>query len=439
MKTEFTHISDCRRELTVEIPTETVDEAIARLSKSYGRSAKVPGFRPGKVPAHVILARFRDQILHDVAQDLVSKAVDEALASEDLTPVATPEIRDVDVNEGKPLTFRATFETLPVVEPGNYDGFTLRQTPVKIDEDAVDKALAELRQRASRLEPVDGRGVEQGDTVTLDLERRLVSQPATTDSNTTGTAPSDAPEQHKGVSVEIGNKVNPPGFDDELLGLKIGATRSFTVTFPEGYEVEALAGAEAAYDIEVMGVHRRVLPDLDDEFAKQTADLKDLTALRARVKEDLTTHAEHEAKNDVRKDLLHQLAGRVTVEVPDILIDHEVERRVEQLARHMLSQRMDPREANIDWDAFRQQQRTAATDTVRSTLVLDAIASREAINISDEDISHEIERQAEASGRTKSAVRALVEKEGGVDRITTGLRREKAIDFLLSRATIVTA
>ena len=439
MKTEFTHISDCRRELTVEIPTETVDEAIVRLSKTYGRSAKVPGFRPGKVPAHVIRARFRDQILRDVAQDLVSKAVDDALASEDVMPVATPEIRDVDVNEGKPLTFRATFETLPVVDPGSYDGFTLRQTPVTIDEEAVDKALAELRQRAARLEPVDGRGVDQGDTVTLNLERRLMTQPAAVDPTTTGAAPSGAPEQHQGVSVEIGNEVNPPGFDDELLGLKIGATRSFTVTFPEGYEVAALAGAEAAYDIEVMGVHRRVVPDLDDEFAKQAGDFDDLTALRARVEDDLTTHAEHEAKNDVRNDLLRQLAGRVTVEVPDVLIDHEVERRVEQLARHMLSQRMDPREADIDWDAFRQQQRTAATDTVRSTLVLDAIASREAINVSDDDINHEIERQAEASERTTSAVRALVEKEGGTDRITTGLRREKVIDFLLSRATIVTA
>ncbi len=437
MKTEFTNISDCRQELTVEIPTATVDEAIGRLSKRYGRSAKIHGFRPGKVPAHVIRTRFLDQILHDVAQDLVAKAVDDALSSEGVTPVATPEIRDVDVDEGKPLTFTATFETLPDVDPGSYDGFTLRQTPVAIDEEAVDKAMEQLRQRAARLEPVDGRGVEQGDTVTLDLERRLVSQPAAT--GVGDDAPSSKPEQHQDVSVEMGNKVNPPGFDDELLGLEVGATQSFTVTFPDSYEVSSLAGAEAAYDIEVKGLHRRVVPALDDEFAKQAGDFDDLAALRARVEDDLTTHAEHKTKNDVRNDLLRQLAGRVRVEVPDGLIDHEVERRVEQLARHMLGQRIDPREANIDWDAFREQQRAAATDTVRSTLVLDAIASREAIDVTDDDVSQEIERQAEASGRTASAVRALVEKEGGVDRLTTSLRREKAIDFLLSRATIVVA
>ena len=157
MKTDFTKISECRQELNVEIPAEAVEKTLARLSKKYGRTAKISGFRPGKVPAQVIRARFREQLLHDVAQELVPKAVDDALSTNDLIPLATPDVRDVNVNEGQPLTFRATFDTLPTVDPGRYDDFTLRQTPVNIDDDAVNKALDQLQLRASRLDPVEGR------------------------------------------------------------------------------------------------------------------------------------------------------------------------------------------------------------------------------------------------------------------------------------------
>ena len=434
MKTDFTKISECRQELSVEIPAEAVEETLERLSKRYGRTAKIPGFRPGKVPAQVIRARFREQLLHDVAKELVPKAVDDALATNDLTPLATPDVRDVNVNEGHPLTFRATFDTLPAIDPGRYDDFTLRQTPVSIDEDAVNKAMDQLQLRASRLDPIEGRNIEHGDTVTLDLERRLVKQPP--DSNNDS---STEPEQHRDVSVEIGHASNPPGFDEELIGLTVGDTSSFTVAFPEDYEVSSFAGAEAAYEIEVKQVRLRALPVLDDDFAKQAGDFENLAALRAKVETDLNQQAETEAKNDVRQDLLRQLAGRLTTDVPEALILQEIERRVEQLARHMMNQNIDPREANIDWNAFREQQRVAATDAVRSTLMLDAIVSREEINLTDEDITQEIERQAEASGRAPSAIRAFIEKDESIDRLRSGLAREKAIDLLLSRSTIVTA
>ena len=435
MKTELINISECRKELNIELPTAVVDEAIGRLSKRYGRSAKIPGFRPGKVPAHLIRSRYIEQILQDVAQELIPGAVDEAISAEDVTPVATPEIRDVEVNEGKPLTFRAAFETMPTVDPGSYDAFTLRQTPITIDEDAINKAMEQLRDQSARLEPIDDRAIEHGDTVTLNLERRLVTKP----NDDTPDASAVEPEQHQDVSVEIGNEVNPPGFDDELIGLAVGTKHAFTVTFPDDYKISSLAGAEAAYDVEVMSLQQRIVPALNDDFAKQTGEYENLDELRKDVEKNLNAQAEYDSKQEVRNDLLRQLAGRVTSEVPEALVTHEVERRVEQLARHMLGQRIDPRQANVDWDAFREQQREASTGAVRSTLVLDAIAARESIEVSDHDTDQELSRQAEATGRTVSAARALVEKEGGFDRLSTGLKREKAIDLLLSRATIIEA
>ena len=425
MKSEMRNVDACRKELTVEIPAATVDAAIGRISARYGRSVKVQGFRPGKVPARVVRARFHDQILRDVTQDLIPAAVDEAVAEHDLQPVATPEIRDVEVDDGKPLTFTALIETVPAIDPGDYTAFTLRQTPAAIDAGAVDQAVERLRQGRAQLEPVTKRAAERGDVLTINLERRLPDQPQA------------APERLQGVRVEIGSDVNPPGFDDELVGLGPGATRSFTVTHAENDAVRRLAGRQASYEIEVKNVQRPVLPDLDDEFAGSIGEFDDLAALRAQVETDLRAQAEAEARSEVRQELLRQLANQVTVEVPEALIGRELDRRVEQVARRLLEEQIDPRQARIDWDAFREQQRASATDTVRGMLVLEEIADREAIEITGSDVDQEIERQAALSGRTPQAVRALIEKDGGTGRLEAGLRREKTISLLMKRATIV--
>ncbi len=425
MKSEMRNVDACRKELTVEIPAAAVDAAIGRISARYGRSVKVQGFRPGKVPARVVRARFHDQILRDVAQDLIPAAVDEAVAEHDLQPVATPEIRDVEVDDGKPLTFTALIETVPAIDPGDYTAFTLRQTPAAIDAGAVDQAVERLRQGRAQLEPVTKRAAERGDVLTINLERRLPDQPQA------------APERLQGVRIEIGSDVNPPGFDDELVGLGPGAPRSFTVTHAENDAVRRLAGRQASYEIEVKNVQRPVLPDLDDEFARSIGEFDDLAALRAQVETDLRAQAEAEARNEVRQELLRQLAHQVTVEVPEALIGRELDRRVEQVARRLLEEQIDPRQARIDWDAFREQQRASATDTVRGMLVLEEIADREAIEITGSDVDQEIERQAALSGRTPQAVRALLEKDGGTGRLEAGLRREKAISLLMKRATIV--
>lgn len=422
MKSDVRDVGACRKELTVEIPAAAVDAAIGRISGRYGRSAKIQGFRPGKAPARIVRAHFRDRILQDVARDLIPTAIDELVAEHGLKPVAVPEIRDVEVDDGKPLTFTALLETVPAVDPGDYTAFTLRQTPVEVDDDAVARAVERLRQEQVRLEPVTGRGVERGDVVTIDLERRLPDEP---------------PERLQDVRVEIGNDANPPGFDDELAGLRPGAAHSFTFTHAGNDAGRGLADRQTSYAIEVKRVQRPVLPDVDDAFARSIGRFDDLAALRARVRADLRAQVDLEARNEVRQDLLRQLANRVAVDVPEALVARELERRVEQVARRLQAEQVDPREARIDWNAFREQQRAAAADAVRGMLVLDEIASREAVEVSGEDVEREIERQAALSGRTPQAVRALIEKNGGTGRLTADLRREKAIALLMGRATVV--
>ena len=347
MKAELTELSETRKSLVVEIPTAAVDSEIERRSQRYRRSVKVPGFRPGKAPASLVRQRLRDQILQDVAQKLIPSAIDEAIRDKGLLPVATPEVRDVTVAEGRPLTFTAMFETLPPIDPGEYRGLTLRRPPVELPDSAVTDGLEQLRERAARVEPVEGRRIANGDIVTLDLERQVVKAAAAAEHSTP-----DGPEKHEGAEIEIGGTANPPGFDEHLLDLDVDETRSFALSYPEDHEVGSLAGSEISYTITVKTIRQRVLPELDDEFARDLGSFETLDALTEQLRKDLTIQAEHEADSRLRNDILTQLAARVDSEVPEALIEQETNRRVERFVEHLIAQNVDPRRADIDWEAF---------------------------------------------------------------------------------------
>ena len=416
MKTEFVDVNETRKSVRVEIPHDVVDAEIDRVAHDYSKRARVPGFRPGKAPARVIKQRYKDQILHDVAHDLIPRAVDDALRERGVEAVDTPDIRDVVVEAGQALTFTASFDTLPAFEPGDLSTLSLRRPPAVVEEQAVDLALERLRERAARYDPVEGRGIVDGDTVTLDLTRGA--------------------ETHADAAVEVGSKANPPGFDEQLFGLTVGADKAFTISYPTDYAVSEMAGTEVAYRIVVKAIRRRVLPALDDEFAKDVGDFETLDALRARVRQDLEHEARHAAERELRGELMKQLAARLPFEAPASLVEREVDRRLEEFAQRLVDQRIDPRETGIDWNAFRQSQRDAARDAVAGAIVLDEIARRERLEVTEEDVEREIARYAEGSGRTPAAVRAALEKEGGLSRVRGGLRREKSIDFVMARATI---
>ena len=181
------------------------------------------------------------------------------------------------------------------------------------------------------------------------------------------------------------------------------------------------------------------MPELDDDFARDLGKFDSLEALTTQVKTDLASQAELDADGQVRSELLQKLANSIAGEVPEALIDQEIDRRVQRFVEHLIAQRVDPRQANIDWDTFRKEQREPATATVRSMLVIDEIARKESLTIKEEEFEAELKRQAERAGRTLSAARALLEKDGGIVKLKEGLRREKTIDFILKEATIVTA
>jgi trigger factor len=419
MKTEFTDVSETQKTVTIEIESSVVDAEIDRVARGY-KQVRVPGFRPGKVPATIIKRRFRDQILHEVMHGLIPRAVEEALQERGIEPIDTPNVRDVALEEGQPLRFTAAIETVPPVDPGDLSTLTATRSRVAITEDAVDQALERLRERAAISEPVEGRPATDGDTVVADLVRQDAS----------------GPDRHEGVNIEIGSKAYPPGFDAQLIGLSPGDEKTFTIHFPADYPVTEMAGADVTYSVTTKELRRRVLPDLDDEFAKDVGEFDTIAALRDRVRADLQAEAEENAARQLRGEVLKQLSERITFELPRSLVEREIDRRLEEFARQLMHQNVDPRQAGIDWAQFREAQREPARASVASALALDAIARREHLVVTEHEIDQEIERFAARAGRTPAALRAQFEKEGGIGRLAAGLRREKAIDLALSRARI---
>jgi len=426
MKSEIVDVNETRRDLTIEVPSTIVDEAISHAAAKLGRSAKIPGFRPGKVPANVIRQRFKPQIMQDVAEHLVSKAVGDALVEKGVEPVETPDIKDLVLEEGKPLTFKASFDVVPGFDPGDISTIEATEPSRAIEDEAVNQSLERLRERNARYEAVESGAVEAGHTVVVGLERRGTDKEG---------KPADV-DKHEQVNIELGAPSNPPGFDAEVIGMTPGSSKRFTITYPEDYTIPELAGGKVDYTVDLKEIKKRVIPALDDELAKDLGDFSSLEELRKRVREDLEHEAMHAAERQLRQDVLKQLASRVPFPVPASLVEREIDRRLEDFARRLMDQRIDPRQANIDWNAFREGQRAPATEAVGSAIVLDEIAKRDQITVTDEDLNTELERYAQQTGNNVPSIRARLQKDGELGRLAAGLRREKAIAHVLSRATI---
>jgi trigger factor len=438
MKTEFTEVSETRKHLSFEVPPDVVEAEIERVARAYSRSARVPGFRKGKVPARVVRQRYKNEILHDVTHDLIPRLVGEALRERGLEPVAAPDIKELVLEDGQPMSFVADFETLPPVDPGEYTGIPLRKRPAVLEVGAVDRALDHLQERHARWHPVEDRPAETGDTMLLDVTRtrqtRLIALPG--EGAPPPPSPEDGkPEQLENVTVELGASANPPGFDDHLTGASTGDVRQFTVTYPSNYEVKEMAGATMEYVATVKSIRRKELLPLDDDFAREVSDLETLEALRDRIREDLQRGAEQDVEHEMRHELLQQLALRLKT-APDTLIDAEIDRRLEDFVRRLVEQGIDPMQVGVDWQQFRERQREPATQTVKSTLVVDEIARREGIQATDEDLAAEIEKFGDRSGRTPAAIRARLEKEGALDRLRAGIVREKTVSWLIEHAAV---
>ena len=412
----------CRRELELEIPAEDVSKATERVAKEISRVANVPGFRPGKAPLSLIKRRFADDIKGEVLQSLVPERVEKAVVEEKLSPVSQPQVEKLEFSEGQPLKFRAVFEVLPEFELGKYKGLDIEMPPMDVTDDDVDKALEETRERAAAFAPVEGRAVENGDFAQL----KLVGVPE-------GGGESI---QADSVLCHVGAEETMEPFNENLRGANVGDHKKFEVDYPADYPDQKLAGKKFHYAADVTGIKIKKLPELNDDFAKDVSDTTTLDELKKKIRENLEHQRDHRQKDLQREKVIFELVKMHDFPVPESLVEHQKDVRLERVVRSLAQQGVDPRAVNLDWVTLRQRQEERAKEDVKAELVIDKIASTEQIDVTDEEVQHELEHMAGHSGESAEAIRARLTKQGALDRMRAKLRSDKTLDWLAQNANV---
>ena len=416
--------ASCRRELDLEIPAEEVSKATERVAKELARVARVPGFRPGKAPISLIKRRFADDIKGEVLQSLVPERVEKAVVEQKLSPVSQPQVDKLDFNEGQPLKFRAVFEVLPEFGLGTYKGLEIEMPPMDVTDQDVDKALEETQERAAAFAPVEGRAVENGDFAQL----KLAGTPAD------GGEPINADS----VLCHVGAEETMEPFNTSLRGANVGDHKEFDVEYPADYPDEKLAGKKFHYTADVTGIKTKKLPELNDEFAKDVSDAATLEELKTKIRESLVHQRDHRQKDLQRERVIAELVKLHDFPVPESLVESQMDVRLERMVRSLAQQGVDPRAVNLDWSALRGRQQDRAKDDVKAELIIDRIASTEKIDVTDEEVEHELEHVASHSGESVEAIRARLTKQGALDRMKAKLRSDKTLDWLAQNANVRT-
>ena len=414
----------CRKELDLEIPAEEVTKATEKVAKDFAKIARVPGFRPGKAPISLIKRRFADDIKGEVLQTLVPEHVEKAVAEQKLSPVSQPQVDKLEYNEGQPLKFRASFEVLPEFSLGEYKNLEIEMPEMAITDEGVASTLAEMQQRAATFAPVEDRSVQNDDFVQI----KLIGTPEG------GGDPLNA----ESVLCHVGAEETMEPFNENLRGANVGDHKNFDVDYPADYPDPKLAGKKFHYSVDVLGIKTKKLPELNDEFAKDVSDSASLDDLKTKVREGLEHERDHRQKELQREKIIGELVKLHDFPVPESLVEHQMDVRLERVVRSLAQQGVDPRAVNVDWVSLRKRQEERAKDDVKAELVIDRIATEEKIEVTDEELQHELEHMASHSGESAEAIRARLTKQGALDRMKAKLRSDKTVDWLAQNARVKT-
>jgi len=416
--------ASCRRELELEIPAEEISKASEKVAKEFAKMARVPGFRPGKAPLSLIKRRFEEDIKGEVLQNLVPETVEKAVAEQKLTPVSQPQVDKLEFSEGQPVKFRASFDVLPEFTLANYKNLEIEMPDMKLTDEDVNKALAEMQQRAAAFTPVEGRAVQNDDFVQVKLH---------------GTPEGGGePLQAESVLCHVGAEETMEPFNENLRGANVGDHKDFDVNYPADYPDAKLAGKLFHYSVDVLGIKTKQLPELNDEFAKDVSDATSLEELKSKIHESLEHERDHRQKDLQREKVIGELVKLHDFPVPESLVEHQMDVRLERVVRSLAQQGVDPRAVNVDWVSLRRRQEERAKEDVKAELVIDRIASEEKIDVTDEELDHEVEHMAGHSGESAEALRARLTKQGALDRMKAKLRSDKTIDWLAQNASVKT-
>jgi trigger factor len=414
---------DCTRELVLDIPADEVSKAYGNVVRNYRKYAKIPGFRAGKVPESVIKRRFATEIRKDVIDGLLPERFNKAVLDMGITPVGQPQVTELTVEDGTPLHVKAVFEFIPDFSIEGYQTVTVDKPSVEITEEEFKHEIDHLRESHATIEPVEeDRALADGDWAQITYEGQVE-----------GDADA-APVAGEDTLVEVGGKDTVEAFTTSLRGAKVGQELKVEVIYPADYAEAKLAGKTVAYNLQVKGIKKRTLPDLDDDFAKEIGNYETYADLEARVREHLAVRKRRAVESETKDRLFQALAERYSFAVPESLVQEQIDARLERGLRALAAQGMDTDQMRkLDFARLRAAQRDGAAAEVKNFILLDRIAQAENINISDEDLDSELQMAALQAREPFDTLKARLTEDGGLARIREQLRREKTASLLYER------
>ena len=413
--------------LEIQVPPDEVDRHFATAYRHVAERTRVPGFRPGKAPRQVI-DRFvgRGSVVAEAIDHLVQDSYDKALDQTEVIPIDSPAV-DIDpasLAEGQAITFTATVPVRPEVSLGAYTDYSFGLEVPETTDEQVDQVLDELREQQATLRPIDGRGAQKGDIASVKFTGTIDGEP------------------FEGGSADrlplvIGEDRMLPGWEDELIGLQIGETKGFDGTFPEDYRVEELRGKQAHFEVELLDLREKILPELDDEFAKSVSDAETVDALRAEIRDALGKRAEAEARHQFGDRIIDFATANATVELPEVMIANEVEIMRDELRSRLAQQRIGLDQylalSKQTPEELTAELREPAERRVKTLLVLSAIAEQEGVDATDAEIDAEIASQL-ARYEDPGQLREYLTSRRGRSYLRMTLRNRKLVDALVDRA-----
>ena len=406
----------------VEVPAERLAQAVGEATRALSRRTKVPGFRPGKAPRGVLEAVLgHGAVLEEAVDRLVQASYRDALLEKEILPLSNADVEIVQAEEGKPLIFKATVPIRPEVKLGDYTNFNFRPQIETTDDAKVDKVIEELRDQNASLSPVEDRGARKGDYAVIKYE------------GTRDGVPFEGGSAER-MPLIIGEDRLIPGFEDELVGLTVGDVKGFDITFPADYGEETLAGQQAHFEVEVRELREKILPDVDDDFARSMGDFTDLANLRVEVTKRLKRNALDKARHTFSDQIIEYAVANSTIDLPDILLEQEVEVMHDEfrgaLARQGISEEAYNKVSGKSHEELHADFRPDAEKRVKVLLVLSKIAEAENLTIADADVVAEI-----AKGRERYAGDPKLTKYFDSDRgrsyIRSTLRRSRVVEKLV--------
>ncbi|MGA2358230.1 MAG: trigger factor [Terriglobales bacterium] len=426
-KESTTKQSATKREIAVEIPVEDVNRQTDSLIQKYQKVARIPGFRRGHVPASIIRQRFSEEIKTDMVEALIPRFFRQEAERLSLHPVSQPRVTDLHLHDGEPLRFKAAFDVLPEIKLEGYKELRADKPEIAVSEADVEQAFADLRERHASFNAVEGRALADGDFAQVSLDGNPKAEPKSGEGKTGEGQPVHMDE----VLVEIAGKNTMPEFTEHLRGTSAGDERTFDVNYPDDTQDKRLAGKTFSYAVKVQGIKQKSLPELNDEFAKQLGEFQTMDDVRKAIREQMESERKREAERAAKEKLVGELIQRNDFEVPDSLIEQQIDIRLERGLRALAAQGLTAEQMKkMDLPRLRAGQREQAIHDVKAALLLERVAEEENIQVSDEEVDRELEALARQSKQTSEAVRARLTRDGGLDRIRTRIRNEKTLDFL---------